>query len=647
MLNKGDAMKKKFCISIIMLMTAIIVFGSFVGCRKQKEENETYWNNGIHEIKVSEGTADFIKSGLSEYTIVIPENASLTIEKAATEIVTNVQNASGIVLDVVKEPQGKTDKIISVGNTKAAKDADALPLSVSEKLGDLGVRVYTKNSNVYLLGNTDNGSLYSVYTWLHYQLGFETYGVDEVALMSDVENLKLKEMDIVDVPDIPYMQSTYGFTDYNATFRDRMRMPDLIFMPVNGDTWHNSFSYIDPDTYSYKKEWFSDDRTQLCYTAHGNEAQLSGMIDVVLEKIKEILTQEPAKTHITITHEDSATWCTCATCSALKEKYGTDAVSVIRFCNQVSRTLNKWFETESGKPYKRDLQIAFFAYHATEPAPAKYDEKEEKYVPIDETVVCDDNVGVIYAPISATYQKNFSSEYNKDYKKIFDGWGAVTKNIYMWTYSTNFHYYLVPTNTYNSMQYNYRLWASGGVVWLLDQAQFNNPQSTGFSALKLYLNTKLRWNVNENINDLTDAFFANYFGPAAESMRKYFEEFRAHSQYLEDEMNYIGNCYLEPLDQKYWPKTLLERWIGYCDQAIEDLEALKEKDPILYKIYRDNIVLESISPRYLLLDLWSNRFGESELKDMRNQFRNDCLACEITQYAEKVPISDLWSKWGI
>ena len=197
------------------------------------------------------------------------------------------------------------------------------------------------------------------------------------------------------------------------------------------------------------------------------------------------------------------------------------------------------------------------------------------------------------------------------------------------------------------MQYNYRLWASGGVVWLLDQAQFNNPQSTGFSALKLYLNTKLRWNVNENINDLTDAFFANYFGPAAESMRKYFEEFRAHSQYLEDEMNYIGNCYLEPLDQKYWPKTLLERWIGYCDQASEDLEALKEKDPILYKIYRDNIVLESISPRYLLLDLWSNRFGESELKDMRNQFRNDCLACEITQYAEKVPISDLWSKWGI
>ena len=101
-------------------------------------------------------------------------------------------------------------------------------------------------------------------------------------------------MDIVDVPDIPYMQSTYGFTDYNATFRDRMRMPDMIFMPVNGDTWHNSFSYIDPDTYSYKKEWFSDDRTQLCYTAHGNEAQLSGMIDVVVEKIKEILTQEPA-----------------------------------------------------------------------------------------------------------------------------------------------------------------------------------------------------------------------------------------------------------------------------------------------------------------------------------------------------------------
>lgn len=648
-------MKRQIRLSIFVILALIFVFGTFAGCTGgKKEETDSLlpqslqaWEGGTHEISVSEGSHDLIRGGVSEYTVVIPQDASATVSKAATELVSYVETASGVTLEIVKEPQAKTEKILSVGSTQAAEQAGVLDAALSQKLGELGVRILTKGANAYMTGNTGDGVLYSVYTWLHYQFGFEAYGVDEIALLSDVTDLKLKEMDIVDVPDIPYSQSTYGFTDYNPSFREKMRIPDMIFMSVGGDAWHNSFDYIDPVTYKHKKSWFSTDGTQLCYTAHSDEAQLSEMVDVVTTKIKMALADNPDKTHITLTHEDTATWCTCSACTQMKEKYGTDAASVIRFCNSVSRAINAWFETSDGKPYKRDLQIAFFAYHATEAAPVTYDEQTKSYVPVDETVVCDENVGVIYAPISATYQRDFSAEYNQDYKKVLDGWCAVTDKLYMWTYNTNFHYYLVPTNTYNSLQSNYRLWAQSGATWLMDQGQYNNPQSTGFSALKVYLNTKLRWNVNEDMEALIDEFFSNYFGPAAQSVRKYFDEFRAHSLYLENEMGYLGNCYLEPLDQRYWPKTLLERWIGYCEEALAELEPLKEKDENLYNMYSENVILESISPRFLLLDLWSNRFGESELKEMRNSFRADCMACEVTQYAEKVPLSDLWSQWGI
>ncbi len=604
-------------------------------------------SKGVHEVSVSDGGVDFAVGGKVEHEIVIPAEADTTLQSAASELRVFVFESTGTEMPVVTDEEvtwSPAAKYFVLGADNALTEAAGI--QIPEGLGRRGAYVETGGNSVFLAGETSTGTLNAVYEWLHYQLDWEIYSTEVIVQQTDVKDMKLKEMRIVEVPDIEDINSTYGWTDNDAITSQRLRYTNEYWIPVGGNNHHNSFDYVPPAEYKDKyPEWFSDDGLQLCYTAHGKDT-LDEMIDVAVESMKEALIAYPHLENISLTHQDTTTWCSCSACAELNRQYGTDAVSVIRFCNAVNRKIQAWFQTPEGAPYARDLKIMFFAYHATQVAPVTYDAASDTYSPIDDTVICDDNVGVIYAPIRASYQVPLDDEYNELYYDTVRGWTAVCKNLCMWTYSTNFHYYLVPTNTYNSMQFNYRFLSDNNTIWLLDQAQYVRIAS-GFSALKCYLNTKMAWNVNADFNGLIDAFFENYFGPAAPYMRKYFDELRAHWAYLEEAMGYIGDCYLEPLEQSYWPSTLLERWIGYLEEAQAEVETLRERDPAAYKIYSENVLLETISPRFLLIDLWPGTFGASELYEAKISFRADCIALGITNYAEKVDISELWSNWGI
>ncbi len=650
---------KKTCIFLLTALMAVSAVACNKGQMNSSDSDENFndliidvpesKNKGIHEVSVSDGNTDFVSDGKIEHVVVIPADADAAMQTAASELRIFVNDASGNEMEVVTDEEvvwSSSAKYFVLGADNKLMSAAGINVPL-KSLGRRGAYVETLENSVFLAGTTAEGTLNAVYEWLHYQLGWEIYGTEEIVQQTDVTDMKLKQMKIIEVPDIEDIASTYGWTDNDPVTAGRMRYTGSFWVTVGGNSYHNSFSYLPPEDYKNEKsEWYSEDGTQLCYTAHGNEKLLDEMIQTVTDRMKEELIAQPDYENITITQQDTTSWCSCDSCMQLNKKYGTDSVSVIRFCNEVSRRIRAWFDTPDGEPYKRNLKISFFAYHATENAPVVYNEETDTYSPIDDTVRCDDNVGVIYAPIRASYQVPLNDKYNEKYYNNVRGWNAVCKNLYMWTYSTNFHYYLVPTNTYNSMQYNYRFLRDNNTKWILDQAQYNCI-STGFSALKLYLNSKLAWNVDADFNELIENFFENYFGPAAPYMRKYFDELRAHWAYLEGEKNYLGDCYLEPLNSSYWPNTLLKRWIDYIDTAQQELETLKERDAEKYKIYSENVLLESIAPRFLLIDLFPDKFDSASLYAEKNSFRNDCVALGITNYAEKVDISELWSQWGI
>lgn len=616
-------------------------------------QQDSIFKDGVHEYNVSESNYDLVLNGRSDYTIVYPSERDSLIDTAAVELQLFFLNATGITLPM-RTDEGLTysadAKYIVLGDSALAGQAGIeVP---AERLNTNGLYIETKDSNVFLCGATDRGVINAVYEFLHQQFNWECYGTEEVVYDRNVVNEKLLNMVIVDAPDITTLSSTYGITDNNVQLANRMRYSlnaQYWRMLNNTSMFHNSFVYLPPSQYRAQyPDAYSDDRTQLCYTAHNDPETFEWMTDTISERIQQEFMQNDER-HITVSVEDLSTWCTCETCTAMKNKYGTDSASVIKFINVLCEKVDAWMESDEGKPYASDYEIAFFAYHPTYKAPVNYDEATGIYTAIDDSVVLHEHAGVIYCPINATYQLPLNDPYNQEFYDYAMGWPAVAQddNLSMWIYGTNFHWYLVPTSNYNSMQANNQLMAYLNVQWMEDQGQYNNANSTGFSSLKIYLNSKLAWNCNLDMGQLIDNYFKNYFGPAEPYVRQYFDELRAHFTYLETERNWIGNTYLQPDDQDLWPKNLLERWIGYCDQALESLAPLQESDPIMYTVYSNNVTLESISPRYLLIDLWRSKYPAADRLSMMEQFRTDCERLSITHYSERADIYSLWQNWGL
>lgn len=612
---------------------------------------DSIFKDGVHEYNVSESNYDLVLNGRSDYTIVYPSERDSLIDTAAVELQLFFLNATGITLPM-RTDEGLTysadAKYIVLGDSALAEQAGIeVP---AERLNENGLYIETKDSNVFLCGATDRGVINAVYEFLHQQFNWECYGTEEIVYDRNVVNEKLLNMTIVDAPDLTTLSSTYGITDNNVVVANRMRYShNASYWNSGPGMFHNSFSYLPRSEYRAQyPNAYSDDGTQLCYTAHDDAKTLEWMTDTIAKKIGQYFIQTDER-HITVSVEDLSTACTCKTCTDMKNKYGTDSAAIIKFVNILCEKVDEWMLTDEGKPYAGDYEIAFFAYHATYKAPVNYDAATDTYTAIDDSVILNEHAGVIFCPINATYQLPLNDPYNQEFYEYARGWTAVTQddNLSMWIYGTNFHYYLVPTNNYNSMQFNNQFMADLNVQWMEDQGQYNNANSTGFSALKVYLNSKLAWNCNLDMGQLIDDFFENYFGPAAPYVRNYYDELRAHFAYLETERNWIGNTYLEPLSQDLWPKNLLERWIGYCDEALEALAPLQESDPIMYTVYSNNVTLESISPRFLLIDLWRSKYTETERQAMMQQFRTDCEKLSITQYSEGADIYSLWQNWGL
>ena len=613
------------------------------------QQSEAY--NGMHIYNMTQTDEYLVRDGTCAYTIVIPDDAQEDEMTAALELEQLFSQATGCSLSIVEDASfvyGADAKALAVGQVsfleKAGVTLDA------QQLGHSGFRIVTRGSSVFMAGATAYGTLCAVYEFLHQTLGFEAYSASVTQLSQDVREVRLWNYDITDVPDFQYRIRGYGFMDGDSTLRNRFRMQTIneIAIPVDGSIHHNSFKWLPKETWqSTHSEWYSEDGRQLCYTAHGDSDSLDDMIDAVVEKMKGILMEDRDKLYITITHEDTQTWCTCQTCTAEREKYGgANSAVVIKFLNRVSRAVRSWFEGD-GAEYARDLKILFFAYHQTNKPPTVYDAATDTYSAIDDSVICDEGVAVYFAETNGDYTQSFYERNNSEIANNMRGWGALCDTMFFWTYGVNFSYYLTPYNSFNSMQDTYRFAVRCNPVLIFDQGMHNETaQPTAWGALGAYLGAKLAWNVDADVGALTDAFFAAQFGDGAQAMRAMYDSFRMRAEYNEAYNGYSGSrsIFIDALQEQFWPRGLLENWIALTQQALGAVGALQETDPEQYTIYSRNIIAERISPVYMLTEIYANELKPAELEAYRQMLREDLELIGTTQLNEQTQISDLLNR---
>lgn len=652
------------------------------------------WINGVYkptDLSVKRGeimrswlvqtTEKFIvKDGKSEYRILIPQNSKEEefISFAALELQTLFLEATGVALEIVDDSVSlDKGKFLSVGDTALARTYNVT--ATEETLTKGGYILKTAGEHVFMLGANTEASMYAVYAFLAHAFDFEQFFTKFYRLKKGVTTLPLYAYDITDIPDFEYRIQGAGFIRWNKQNLRRMRWTDSgdgnmrLFIPAvpnQKDTiWHNSLTYLPPEEYKAQyPEWYSEpwteevshgagSRNQLCYTARGNKEKYALMVETLAKRIEALFAMEQYKNHdwITVSIHDNQNGCTCPTCKAEKAKYGADSAVIVKFLNDVAKTIEAWMQTDEGKPYyRKNFRIFFFAYHATNASPTRYDRATDTYVPIDESVICNEHVVPYFAETNGDYLQNLhdTGTANTPVGRNMRGWSALSKEVYFWSYSTNFWYFFVPYNSFDVLQDTLKFAKNCNTKFVMIQDQWiqENTQ-TAWGIFKNWLHAKLLWDIHADVEKLKKEFFDEYFMEASATMLQVFDTWRVWARYQRDVLGMKGfrSVYFDILQKHLWPKDKVLDWILLIERAEAEIAVHKETDERLYTELKRHIRTESIAYRFILLELYKDDYSPEQLQKMRQEFIWDTewLGLRLMRTMRRKHTDELAKEWNV
>ena len=602
-----------------LFLTIIILFGC-VACSEEKAQKQTA------------PTADqtltdeyILKGGLTDYKIVMPDTVGEYEQIACDELVLLFKEATGQTLEVASDNTFNEDeKYFSIGQTRLLESAN---ISVSEDAKGKGAfQITTKGKTIFFIGGRKNGVLFAVYEFLFRTLNFEQFSYDCYSLDKGVTEIPLYKYNVVDGPDFYNFQAFTGYMTRNRGVSLRMKATNLygeLAGKINGKDGHNTLDYISPDKYNnqtvypelYHPEWFaSGGIEQLCYMAQGNEESRELLVKTYAENMIVCIKEQPeAEIWFGVSGMDNHQSCACDTCKDLLKKYGCNSAQGIWFVNDLYDEIMKWFATEEGqKYYNPDFKMAISFYEAYQEAPARLNKATGKWEPIDETVVLKEGILASSAPAYASYQVPLTHPENEFYYNNIMAIDACSYEMRFWIYATNFvGYYLYPFDNFSSMQQNYQFMYNLGARAMLDETQNGNYQGmTGFHMLKSYLSNQLAWDIYADQNELIDRFFKGYFLDAADDMLKYFNSYLNFSKL---QMNGlcpgIGAFTYNIGKKEYWPKSVIDTWQGYVEDALEKIEKYKTIDPQTYEMLYKHITMERVFLDYVSILFYKQQLG--------------------------------------
>lgn len=638
---------------ISLLLAAIMTIGCMTGCTQSTSKEIKIEKKNVKET-IEETNIVFVKDGNSDFAIVVPASATYREQTAAEELQYFVEEATGAKLQILSETDASSEgKYIYIGATEAAEQAGVKPTYDDFQYN--GFVIKQKDDDLYLRGYFDIGTLNAVYEFIDYAFDYEFYAYDEIHL-TETKNANMLAFDLEVVPDFDWRWSNYGEIINNETISNRMRMNSAEDCFVTGYLTHSSFEIIDPFDYDWNldahKGWFSEAMwngmsggverpAQLCYS---NDDMRREFTKNLIE-----LVRNSSAPNMLLGMEDNDYWCTCEDCTAMHDKYGTDSAVMVTFVNKVQAEVNAWYK--ENLPEVEPPKLILFAYKLAVNPPAKYNEEAKKWEPIDEEVVLNPDSGVYFCPISARYDIPFTANEISDVSEPYGqtlGWGAISKNLYAWTYSLYMHHAPVTFNSIEVMQENYQFLLDNGVTMIQDQTDhYQKNINSGYSRLKAYLMAELQWDTTLNMKELIDDFCEAYFGPAGDTMKNLIKQEREWYTYLNAEVEKVTKIGFDIVDERYWSYNQLRGYMNLIDQAYKEIETLRDSDPERYATLYDRILLESLQYRYLMLNLFYTEYDEATLAYERKAFRADFERLGLTRHDETGKIEDLWSEWGV
>ena len=519
----------------------------------------------------------------------------------------------------------------------------------------------TVNGSIFILSGNKQSIRGAVMEYLGTELGVEVYASNCYSVDRKGEDYVLNVVSDVVHYDMDIRTTDNPFFTIETRYEMGYVGRDNSIFAVSASA-HQTITYYVPiaDYYIEHPKWYNNYSTnaemptQVCYNANGDEAELLLMKQAFLSRMIAGLKRDSSAYIFIIGNQDNEQYCTCSACSIKKATYGVHNASALHFCNDLADMLNEWMATEEGAAYKRDFEILFLAYQSDIGAPAKYNSTTGVYEPIDDSVVCKENVSVFFAPIHMDFKSSIYADVNTTTRVAFEGWKACSDEISLYLYQTNYQDALVYFDAVSCMQELYQFFATGNIKFVHNSGNGSNAITPGWEVLTGYLQSVLSKDVDADLEDAKDAFFTSYYGVAAEPMRKYFDSYMEWTAYLRANGIYESSAIpvYELLVRKpnYWSTEKFSLWLGYVDEALAAIKVLETTDKEIYDILYSRIVLERIPICYIANEMISS-FGASlegmSAEQCRMLVKADCDMLGITERGRLGSLENLFVAWGL
>lgn len=607
---------KRYGKIIACILAVAFALSAFAACNKN-----TGGDGGGNGGEPAATGKNIVENGSSEYQIVIPADADSTLSAAVYDFQNFIELSTGVTLAVVDDRGlsfGEDNKYISLGNTEIFKGSG---LTITDDMLDSGYYLKTFGNQIVAAAKTSYGSSCAAYDLLGWLIGFECYAEDE-QYYEEKSEVALYDFDIKFIPSFDYRALSYYHLNYNINtlYRQRMRLynKDDAFM-----SWcHTMVSqYIKKDVYySAHSDWYAATGDQVCYA---NEEMRTELIRL----LKEEIAANPTKKYITIGAEDNFNECNCAECTAAKEQMGGYGGQQLDFVNKVAKELDPWLQENYPG---REVYYTFFAYQTSRSVPdtAEYWNSQE----------LNEHVCVFYAPIELDFSKPLDDEVNRGCYDDLIGWSellkskGLTNNIILYTYSIANQTTFAPLDNFGISEQHYKVFATTGVQFIYDQA-YSNTEIAAFEPLDCYTQSKMMYDVSLSYNDLVNDFMAHYYDGAEQDMFNYYNFVRAWYKHLEATAGLNGVFSTQLITTQYWTVSVLKKMIGYLDDALRSVEAVKETDPERYETLVKRINREKLSPVYIMFELYFDYMTQSE-KEEYIALLETCADYDIRYIAE-------------
>ncbi len=372
----------KKILKTLILSLLVLIVAMTTACAKEEEPKDqtqlpnlpSYQGTHIYTAPEVEDGRYIVKDGEFLYTVVVPETATKKEQVAKEEFVVLLKRAIGVVANTVVDTKiteyNPNGKYISIGQTSLLEKAG---ISIDRNaLKTNGARIITKHDNIFLTGGIADGALNAVYDFFNICFDYEWYGKNNLYINDKITDLKLRNFDVTDIPDINTHQITYGlmskasdsptdldkkalaspnvdandiyqdidYKSYRSRYNGKSNDLKNLFPTTgikskpgkadsNGYSQHSVLNIFSAKTakdlkdkgqisVDFDNRWLADSYDQICWTAHGDAESYKNMITFAVERCIGYLkanktASSPSLTDIMFGVEDGGTVCRCGT----------------------------------------------------------------------------------------------------------------------------------------------------------------------------------------------------------------------------------------------------------------------------------------------------------------------------------------------